>query len=156
MESTVSSITLLIKSCPNRLLGEVVSAIESFGFNTGFLLTPLNVATDQSSLATSASKSDRVAKAGKKIKASLGHVEVESDEFDHIIYMKSNGQPNAVEALRSFVDVNLNTLYGSCMYCLEVRPRRYQTLFPLLFKHEEVPHEQDLRDLFSPFGKCTI
>jgi len=154
MESTISSVTLLIKGCPNRLLGEVVPAIESFGFDTGFLLTPLNVATDQS--APSAFKPDRVAKANKKIKGPLSHVEVESDECDHIIYMKSNGTPEAVEALRTIVDVNMNTLYGICMYCLEVRPRKYQTLFPLVFKHEEVPHEKDLRDLFSPFGKCTI
>ena len=156
MESAVSSVTLLIKGCPNRLVGEVVSAIESFGFDKAYLLTPLNVATDQSSLSTSASKPDRMPKTGKKSKVYPSNVEVDSGGFDHIIYMKSNGQPEAVEALRSFVDVDLNAVYATSMYCLEVRPRRYQTLFPLVFKHEEAPNEQDLRDLFSPFGKCTI
>ena len=157
MESSNSSVTFLIKACPNHVLGEVVSDIETYGFNMSYLVTSLNVALDQAS--PSALSSNKDTKDAKLIQKNRTTELISTGSevlFDHIIYMKTTGEPAAVDGLRSFVDCNLNAEYGIDMYCVEVRPRKYQTLFPLVFLHEEAPSKQEMVDLFSPFGKCTI
>jgi hypothetical protein len=76
--------------------------------------------------------------------------------YDNIIYMKTTGYDVAVEGMKSFVEDNLNAEHGTSMYCVEVKPRKYQTFFPVVFMHDEVPNYQEMIDLFSPFGKCNI
>ena len=90
MESSNSSVTFLIKACPNHVLGEVVSDIETYGFNMSFLVTSLNVALDQTSpSALSSNKDTKDAKLIQKNRTTE-HISTDSEVlFDYIIYMKT-------------------------------------------------------------------
>ena len=148
MASNVAIVTLLVKACPNHLLSKVVYAIETFGFDRAFLVAALNTAPEQVSLS------------GKSAKANKAPVSVaaacETSLYNNIIYMKTTGHEIAVEGMKSFVQDNLNAEHGTLMYCVEVKPKKFQTFFPVVFMHDEVPPHQEMVDLFSPFGKCNI
>ena len=148
MTSNAPIVTLLVKACPNHLLSKVVHAIEAFGFDRAFLVTALNMAPEQMSLSAKSAKTTNEA-----VPAVAGD---STSLYDSIIYMKVAGYDAAVEGMKSFVQDNLNAEHGTSMYCVEIKPKKYQTFFPVVFMHEEVPNQQELIDLFSPFGKCNI
>jgi len=151
MTSNTSIVTLLVKACPKHLLSKVVHAIEAYGFDRAFLVTALNTAPEQ------VLQSAKSAKSAKSTKApGAAAAEGDTSVYDSIIYMKITAYDVAVEGMKSFVEDNLNAEHGTSMYCVEIKPRKYQTLFPVLFMHEEVPNHQEMMDLFSPFGKCNI
>jgi len=148
MTSNTSIVTLLVKACPKHLLSKILYAIEAYGFDRAFLVTGLNTAPEQ------VLESAKCAKSTKEPGAAAA--EGDTSVYDTIIYMKITAYDVAVEGMRSFVEENLNAEHGTCMYCVEVKPRKYQTFFPVVFMHEEVPNHQEMMDLFSPFGKCNI
>jgi len=148
MTSNIPIVTLLIKACPNHVLPKVVHAIETFDFDRGFLKAPLNMAPDQVLLTTKEAKTSKACQ--------LETAEEVTSLYDQIIYMKTTGYEAAVQGLKAFVEDNLNAEHGTSMYCVEVKPKKYQTFFPVVFVHDEILSKQELVDLFSPFGKCNI
>jgi len=142
MSQSTFPVTLLLKCCTNHLVERVVQVIEKFGFDGCFLAAAPNIATDNMSSAAVADKSD---KSDATINVS-----------NNIIYMKTTEKTAAAATLKSFVEHTLNSEHGTSMFCIEVKQRKYPALFPLLLMHDHAPGEQDLHDLFAPFGKCSI
>ena len=86
----------------------------------------------------------------------LGTLGERAHAYDNIIYIKTTENPDAATMLRSFVEHTLNEEHGTAMFCIEVKQRKYPTLFPLKMMHDDAPSRHDLLELFSPFGKCSF
>jgi len=138
MTSPLPTVTLLIKSCPDTLVDEIVKSIETFGFERSLLVAPPNVALDH-------------CQAPLKEAADKKHV------CSNVIYMKTNDDTAAVHTLKGFVEQQLNTAHNTSMYCIEVKPRNYPVHFTLLFAHPKgAPAREEIQELFAPFGKCNV
>ena len=130
-----STVTFMIKGCPNRLVQDVVLVIDEFGQNNQLLQGPLNVTDDHGHQPPSLS---------------------DDNIFDKIIYVQTPDTAGTATCMQSFVEQTLNAEYGIDMYCVVVQPKRYPVLYALRLDHTETPSKDTLKDVFAPFGKCNI
>ena len=130
-----STVTFMIKGCPNRLVQDVVFVIDEFGQNNQLLQGPLNITDDHGHRPPSLS---------------------DDNIFDKSIYVQTPDTAGTATCMQSFVEHTLNAEYGIDMYCVVVQPKRYPVLYALRLDHTETPSKDMLKDVFAPFGKCNI
>jgi len=131
----ISTVTLMIKGCPNRLVQDVVLVIDEFGQNNHLLQGHLNITDDHGHRPPSLS---------------------EDNIFDKLIYVQMPDSAGTATCMQSFVEQTLNAEYGIDMYCVVVQPKRYAVLYALRLDHTETPSKDMLKDVFAPFGRCNI